>query len=196
MLTTSPQDIIKQCKQTFTLLTHIQLLHNPKFIKMVLIRNCAKTLLTRCSRYNKLQCYLSTDTPQAPVPETITEKRGFAKAYQKFDTLLDNSKSECTTFQSLLRNSKLIDLGDAEGKVVQGRIYHIVEDDLYIDFGWKFHCVCARPKKQASSYIRGAKVRLRINSLELSSKFLGFEKDLTLLEADCALLGLIHDPNA
>ncbi|KAB0792472.1 hypothetical protein PPYR_14431 [Photinus pyralis] len=160
-----------------------------------MIRNCAKTLITRCSRYKKLQCYLSTDIPQPPVAEAVTEKRGFAKAYEKFDTLLDDTKSESATFQSLLRNSKFIDLGDPEGKVVQGRIYHIVEDDLYIDFGWKFHCVCARPKKHASNYVRGAKVRLRINSLELSSKFLGFDKDLTLLEADCALLGLIQDPN-
>ncbi|XP_050507558.1 28S ribosomal protein S28, mitochondrial [Diabrotica virgifera virgifera] len=88
-----------------------------------------------------------------------------------------------------------LQLGDPEGKVVTGKIFHIVEDDLYIDFGWKFHCVCSRPKKNGSSYIRGSKVRLLVKDLELSSKFLGFEKDLTLLEADCHILGLMQERN-
>ena len=39
-------------------------------------------------------------------------------------------------------------------------------------------------------YIRGTEVKLKIKSLELSQKFLGFDRDLSLLEADCVLLGL------
>lgn len=126
--------------------------------------------------------------------EGQTKKSGYAQAFAKFENLEgDTNSSTPQTFATLLRNSRFMDMGDPEEKMVVGKIYHIVNDDLYIDFGWKFYCVCPRPKNNASSYIRGAKVRLIIKDLELSSKFLGFEKDLTLLEADCQLIGLQQD---
>lgn len=85
-------------------------------------------------------------------------------------------------------------MGDPEGKIITGKVFHVVEDDLYIDFGWKFHCVCTRPTKNGTDYVRGAKVRLRVKDLELSTKFLGSTKDLTILEADCQLIGLVTSP--
>lgn len=36
-------------------------------------------------------------------------------------------------------------IGDPLNKIVSGKIVNIVQDDLYIDFGWKFNCVCVRP---------------------------------------------------
>jgi len=100
------------------------------------------------------------------------------------------SANQGQTFASLIRNCKFTSLGDPIGKVVVGRIYHVVEEDLYIDFGHKFGCVCRLPRDGRGKYLRGTEVKLRINNLELSKRFLGYDKDLSLLEADCTLLGL------
>lgn len=128
--------------------------------------------------------------------ETESEKKlsGFAQSYEKFSHIDDKIPEMPKTFVSLIRNSKFVDLGDPEGKLVIGEIFHVVDDDLYIDFGWKFHCVCRKPVKNGQYYVRGSKVRLRIKDLELSSRFLGATTDVTLLEADCVLVGLISSP--
>ena len=73
-----------------------------------------------------------------------------------------------------------------------GKIYHVVDDDLYIDFGAKFAAVCAKPRRGAHLFTRGAEVRLLVKKLEMSQKFLGYEKEMSLLEADCILLGLVN----
>ena len=55
----------------------------------------------------------------------------------------DNSNP---TFASLMRNCKLTSMGNPVGQVVVGKVYHIVDDDLYIDFGHKFGCICKKPR--------------------------------------------------
>ena len=63
------------------------------------------------------------------------------------------------TFASLVRNCKFTMMGNPVGKEVVGRIYHVVEEDLYIDFGHKFGCVCRLPREGRRNYIRGTEVR-------------------------------------
>jgi len=109
--------------------------------------------------------------------------------YAEYDGSTEKAASQ--SFATLLRNSPFTQLGNPVGKVVIGKIYHVVDDDLYIDFGHKFHCVCTRPRGPGSGmYTRGQEVKLRIKRLESSEKFLGFDSEMSLLEAECTLMGL------
>lgn len=61
--------------------------------------------------------------------------------------------TEDENFEEMLRNSRFVKLGRPEGKIVAGKITHIVDNgakkDLYIDFGWKFHAVCTEGRNRA-----------------------------------------------
>lgn len=71
----------------------------------------------------------------------------FEKVEQKQqDDISDKLPDVQQSFAALLRKSYFIGLGDPRGNVVMGTIFDVVEDDLYVEFGGKFHCVCKKPK--------------------------------------------------
>jgi len=144
-------------------------------------------VITKVNYTDQLQMALGMKVARVTIQTT---QRQIAMLVSKPQTTPPTRYQTTQTFASLLRNCKLTQSGDLVGKTVVGRVYHVVDEDLYIDFGHKFGCVCPRPRGQEMKYTRGTEVLLQVKSLEMSQKFLGYEKDLSLLEADCILLGL------
>jgi small subunit ribosomal protein S28 len=61
---------------------------------------------------------------------------------------VEEKVEEKQSFATLFRYSGLVQMGDLKEKAMAGRIVDVVDDDLYIDIGAKFYCVCKRPAMQ------------------------------------------------
>jgi len=123
--------------------------------------------------------------PQDQSTSTITQKQSSSSS--------SNNPREPMTFAKMFRQSKFVQLGGLKGRLLSGRIFDVVDDDLYVDFGGKFHAVVQRPQtKQRDQYAIGAVVSIRLQSWEMAARFLGASRHISLLEADAQLVGLLR----
>ena len=60
-----------------------------------------------------------------------------------------SSSKRPVTFAKLFKESKFVSMGRLEGKDFVGKIVDVVGDDLYVDYGGKFYCICKRPEKKS-----------------------------------------------
>lgn len=65
---------------------------------------------------------------------------------------LIESTSQPVTFAKLFKNSKFVALGGLRDSLLIGKIVDVVADDLYIDYGGKFNCVCKIPQTKNNRY--------------------------------------------
>lgn len=103
-----------------------------------------------------------------------------------------SSKGE--TFETLFENSQFVRIMNPVGKRVKGEIIAVVGDNLYVDFGCKFHAVVKIPEDgEKELYRKGGMVVVVVKSLELTDHFLGASKHISLLEAEAELIGPLSD---
>merc|ERR1712168_36499 len=101
---------------------------------------------------------------------------------------------EKTEFQTLLETSPLMQAPHYNGQQFVGKIWEVVNDDIYVDYGGKFMLVGKRPEKNPDAYNRGALVRVKVLQYEVSGHFLGEKHGVSMCESDGILFGLYYPP--
>ena len=96
-------------------------------------------------------------------------------------------------FQSLLANSRLLGCGNPVGKTVNAEVIAVVDGQLYVDFGSKFHAVIPKPAFLSEQFRRGTRMEVLVKDLEVTQHFLGDSRTTSLLEADVEFVRLLAE---
>lgn len=84
--------------------------------------------------------------------EKISESQSWDSESSDTDTEAEETPNEARekqSFATLLKNSTFIQMGDPRSKKLWGTVMLREGNDLYIDFGSKFYCVCQVGKSDA-----------------------------------------------
>ena len=103
----------------------------------------------------------------------------------------EHTREEELTFAEMFRNSKFVQTVSPVGKKVKGEVIAVVDDNVYVDFGCKFHAVMAVP--QAKPEFKGRKVEVLVHDLEITDHFLGDSRHTSLLEAEAEFVRFCAD---
>ncbi|KAG5313758.1 RT28 protein, partial [Acromyrmex insinuator] len=125
-----------------------------------IVRASSSSNSTRCFSTSEEQSKNSLSSVEPIIEkESAIQVKENAEATQEFQAKLSDFAETPQTFVSLNRISKFVNLGE----VATGEIYHMVGDDVYIDFGSKFQSIRNLSRMDnVLYYVRGSKVRLRI----------------------------------
>lgn len=101
---------------------------------------CLASKLTRSGHLKQTTCLVGSllKTKLSTEQTSIVKE----KSEQQDQAMVVQTKQ---TFAQMFRKSKFVSLGNLENKILIGKIFDIVGDDLYIDYGGKFNAVCKRP---------------------------------------------------
>ena len=105
-----------------------------------------------------------------------------------FTTVLDDKNKEDVTFSDLFQRSKFATMLDPANQKVEGKVLAVVNNNMYVDFGFKFHAVVPVPK-DGDGYAKGTRVVVRVVDLEMTNHFIGDHRDISLLEAEAEFIG-------
>ena len=100
----------------------------------------------------------------------------------------ESRESTNESFADIFQRSKFATMLDPVNQNVEGEVLAVVNDNMYVDFGCKFHAVVPVPKERAENFGKGSRVVVRVLDLEMTNHFIGDHKDISLLEAEAELV--------